>query len=422
MKKFLTALVLLFSFFTLFAQIPSKKELLSTPELTAAFLYAYPVTVAENTPAPKGYIPFYISHYGRHGSRWLTSDGDYVNIYEVFNKAYSDSVLTPLGKDVRRRLAIICEDARGRSGDLTSLGVRQHRAIAERMYKNYPQVFAGDAKIDAKSTTVIRCILSMDAFCEKLKEENPDLEITRQASQRYMYYMNHTGKEYERWIRDTTLAWRANYRFLHELANPERLMSVLFTNPGYCKENMSSAAVMSGLFQIASDMQNVDPGLSLYDLFTPRELFDLWQAMNYRYYVTLSTSPESGGLAVANAINLLTDILDKAHEAVEGNGTAANLRFGHDGNITPLAGLMQLDDNRSSEKDPLKIYTVWNASVCTPKASNIQLVFFRHKKNKDVIVKILHNEREVSIPVGTDIYPYYHWQDVECFYREVMEK
>ena len=173
MKKFLTALVLLFSFFTLFAQIPSKKELLSTPELTAAFLYAYPVTVAENTPAPKGYIPFYISHYGRHGSRWLTSDGDYVNIYEVFNKAYSDSVLTPLGKDVRRRLAIICEDARGRSGDLTSLGVRQHRAIAERMYKNYPQVFAGDAKIDAKSTTVIRCILSMDAFCEKLKEEGP---------------------------------------------------------------------------------------------------------------------------------------------------------------------------------------------------------------------------------------------------------
>jgi hypothetical protein len=312
--------------------------LLSTPELTAAFLYAYPVTVAENTPAPKGYIPFYISHYGRHGSRWLTSDGDYVNIYEVFNKAYSDSVLTPLGKDVRRRLAIICEDARGRSGDLTSLGVRQHRAIAERMYKNYPQVFAGDAKIDAKSTTVIRCILSMDAFCEKLKEENPDLEITRQASQRYMYYMNHTGKEYERWIRDTTLAWRANYRFLHELANPERLMSVLFTNPGYCKENMSSAAVMSGLFQIASDMQNVDSGLSLYDLFTPREMFDLWQAMNYRYYVTLSTSPESGGLAVANAINLLTDILDKAHEAVNGNGTAANLRFGHDGNITPLAG------------------------------------------------------------------------------------
>jgi hypothetical protein len=84
---------------------------------------------------------------------------------------------------------------------------------------------------------------------------------------------------------------------------------------------------------------------------------------------------------------------------------------------------MQLDDNRvQRERSVEDFYTVWNASVCTPKASNIQLVFFRHKKNKDVIVKILHNEREVSIPVETDIYPYYHWQDVECFYREVMEK
>ena len=27
------------------------------------------------TPAPKGYEPFYMSHYGRHGSRWLIWEG-----------------------------------------------------------------------------------------------------------------------------------------------------------------------------------------------------------------------------------------------------------------------------------------------------------------------------------------------------------
>ena len=27
------------------------------------------------TPAPKGYVPYYMSHYGRHGSRWLINDG-----------------------------------------------------------------------------------------------------------------------------------------------------------------------------------------------------------------------------------------------------------------------------------------------------------------------------------------------------------
>ena len=29
------------------------------------------------TPAPKNYEPFYLSHYGRHGSRWLLNDRDY---------------------------------------------------------------------------------------------------------------------------------------------------------------------------------------------------------------------------------------------------------------------------------------------------------------------------------------------------------
>ena len=26
---------------------------------------------------PDGYTPFYVSHYGRHGSRWMTSDERY---------------------------------------------------------------------------------------------------------------------------------------------------------------------------------------------------------------------------------------------------------------------------------------------------------------------------------------------------------
>ena len=31
------------------------------------------------TKAPKGYVPFYFTHYGRHGSRWLIGDNDYTD-------------------------------------------------------------------------------------------------------------------------------------------------------------------------------------------------------------------------------------------------------------------------------------------------------------------------------------------------------
>ena len=42
--------------------------------------YAYPYPAQELpklTPAPAGYQPFFINHYGRHGSRWLTKQSSY---------------------------------------------------------------------------------------------------------------------------------------------------------------------------------------------------------------------------------------------------------------------------------------------------------------------------------------------------------
>ena len=52
-------------------------------------------------------------------------------------------------------------------------------------------------------------------------------------------------------------------------------------------------------------------------------------------------------------------------------------------------------------------------------AGNIQMVFFRNKAG-DVIVKFMHNERETSIPVETDIYPFYHWGDVRAYYLGLL--
>ena len=39
------------------------------------------------TPSPKGYEPFYMSHYGRHGSRWLTGKTSYTSVAEPLRKA-----------------------------------------------------------------------------------------------------------------------------------------------------------------------------------------------------------------------------------------------------------------------------------------------------------------------------------------------
>ena len=127
--------------------------------------------------------------------------------------------------DVRKRLHKVWEDARGCSGSITPLGERQHREIAERMYHNFPQVFRGDAFIDARSSTSLRCAMSMSYFTERLKELNPGLQVNRRAYHRYMDYIAYTSPEGEKFASEKA-PWRRGFReFEKKNVRPERLMA-----------------------------------------------------------------------------------------------------------------------------------------------------------------------------------------------------
>ena len=85
------------------------------------------------TPAPDGKKPFYISHFGRHGSRYPTKPKDFSYVIETLKAAEDEHALTPLGSDVLQRVIKMEQEAYLREGELTSLGAQQHREIAERM-------------------------------------------------------------------------------------------------------------------------------------------------------------------------------------------------------------------------------------------------------------------------------------------------
>ena len=55
-------------------------------------------------------------------------------------------------------------------------------------------------------------------------------------------------------------------------------------------------------------------------------------------------------------------------------------------------------------------------------ACNIKWVFYHKKKSKDLLVKVLLNEREMSLPVATMQAPYYRWEDVRKYYQEKLSR
>ena len=405
------------------AQDAAKEDIFNDLNKAGGVYYAYPVSTVEQTATPKGYEPFYISHYGRHGSRYLIADNDYYWVLKLMRKAKDAGALTPLGLDALDRVEKVWLEAEGRGGDLSPLGVRQHRGIAERMFRTFPEVFEGRVDISARSTIVMRCAMSMDAFCERLKELNPELNITREASNRYMCYMNYHSPESNAFNAPDG-PWQEEYRkFEMSHTNGDRLVKSLFSDEKFVVRNVNPHTLMWGFYWLAVGMQDIETQVSFMDLFEPQELFDLYQSFNYRFYVGDSNYPGSNGMLLDNAKPLLRNVIESADAVIASGKTGATLRFGHDGNLIPFTGLLGMEGCYASVENPADFYKHFVSYEISPMAGNVQIIFFRNKKNHDdIIVKFLHNERETSVPVETDIYPYYHWNDVRSYYMGILEE
>ncbi len=425
--KYLHIISLLFFCFLPLSAQNVKEEIAEDLDKAGNIYYVYKGGQGNYTAPPEGYIPFYISHYGRHGSRWLTRDSEYESVMEVFDDAIEAGALTEFGKDLYRRVKIVFDDGIDRGGDLSPLGALQQKEIAGRLYLAYPEVFQGKAAINAVSTFIPRCILSMAAFCERLKELNPSLVISRDTGRRFTRYLNcfdastHPDLSPDfKHIRSKTAEWRMAYDAMApDYVSTESIMDKVFLKTDF-RNKVDSVELVKGLYFFAVSMQGVGKKVDLYDLFTPEELYRISIYENYRYFVTNGPSDLNLNYPEYYAKLLLSDFISKADIALKEGNVAADFRFGHDTNVMPLLTMLQFSeyDFDGSVTDPAEVAEFWPLYKLSPMAANIQFVFFR--KEKDVIVKIMHNETEMHLPLKAVYGPYYKWKDVRKFYVDYM--
>lgn len=353
-----------------------------SPQQMGGVYYAYPIENGEATPyiqdAPEGYKPFYISHYGRHGSRWLTNDARYIWVNKYFD---DDKNLTKLGKSVKKRLAKVWENAQGNGGQLTALGARQHRGIAKRMYQNFPKLFTEDAHITAHSSVVNRCRTSMLAFLGELEKQAklpPIAAITDSADMAWIAYTSPEEKAHEN---------RTNVPLM---ISPARFVKALFVDSSKVK---NPTKLLTEMHTIASDMQDVELNVSLYDLFTPEEMEAVYNKNNKSMTMVHGDLIENEGIPARSAISLWQRIETEADAAIARGGVGADLRFGHDSNLYRLFTLMGID---------LPDYPYNYMDEILPMAANLQMIFYRNAQG-DVKVQLLHNEKSIGLMSWTEL-------------------
>ena len=405
----------------------------------------YPAT-KQLTPAPKGYVPFYMSHYGRHGSRWLISTDSYTSVTRPLQQAQKAGKLTAKGEEVLRLVEQFVSlpvadyptldgkysGAQLRLGDLSTVGERQHHGIGRRMAQHFPEIFKQkDVMIDARSTVVNRCILSMMAECEELAAANPTARIHNDVSEALQYYLNAPRSPF---LRSKGRVGRELRRTPSKRLNPDRLIGELFSDAKWVKENIQPLSFMYNLFDVVTNMQSHDTDIDLFSIYTDDEIYEQWRMRNIGWYVDYGPAPLTGGVMPFTQRNLLRNIIETADTI---RHTQATLRFGHEVCVMPLACLLELDSCGVQISDLDQLDKVWRNYKIFPMACNIQLIFYAPKEKvkrmvngqwsmvnaqDDVLVKALLNEREVSMPVATTQYPYYKWSDLRKYYLDKLDR
>lgn len=414
MKKILTTLLLTLLTITAWAQQNSVlDQLKADPRKAYGTDYPYAFTNARLTKAPSGYTPFYISHYGRHGSRYYWNGLLYKELDSLLTTAHRKQQLTAEGEAFYERFEAAKDELTTGVSELSDLGWEQHQRIARVMYNNFPEVFKNGGNVLAIASLSGRCVLSMSGFCQELVQCNPKIEIREQSS---------------RFTLDGVVPGDRQNPVKHNFPKPkpryesnrdkfqgadtlrDAVIKRVFTSTEGLPGNLHH--IGSNLINLYTSLPNIGHEGMMGNIITDEEIAAQWEASNLGAYSWLF--PDQYVM-----IPILEDIIRKTDAVLDGSSDRiADLRFGHDNCLGPLTILMGINGADLDPEDPYEVkncYQSWE----TCKASNLQLIFYRGKKaSDDILVKCLLNGEEARLPVPTTNYPYYKWSDFRKFYTD----
>ena len=369
---------------------------------------AYNLTL---TKAPKGYRPFYISHYGRHGSRYYWNSHLYKELDTLLTTAHQRHQLTAEGEAFYTRFMAAKDELMTGVSELSDLGWQQHQRIARTMYNAFTDVFRRGGNVMAVSSLSGRCVLSMSAFCQELVQCNPKLEIREQSSRFTLDGVVPGDRQNPK----RRIFPRPKPRFEQnrsQFKGADTLAQTIVRRVFVSTDSLPGRLhrVGSNLINLYTSLPSIGHEGMMGNLVTDQEIADQWESANLGTYGWLFPDQYT-------TIPILQDIISKADAVLDGTSDhLADLRFGHDSWLGPLTILMGINGADRDPEDPYEVKNCYqNWQTC--KASNLQLIFYRSKKHPDdILVKCLLNGAEARLPVNTDCYPYYKWSDFRQFY------
>lgn len=391
-----------------------REEVRKDISLAAGLETPYDCSSKKLSPAPKGYEPLFIEHYGRHGSRYAYSRKIYTYPLECLRAGAASGNLTKRGFKLLEDMEAFWEKNQYKVGDLSPLGWKQHSWIAGNMVETYPSAFKKGSVVDACSSASVRSIMSMTAAVSSISREAPKADVYAHEG---MLDIQATRPN----TNDNPFAYKgpktifpypessAEY-FYRRFPQYNTALGRIFKDPAAAMEGKSIYSFFFYYDMLVVSQPNLpkEDRLDCSGLLTDEELAILWETDAYerlREYLPYRIP----------CCSVIDDVIAKADARLKAGSRGADLRFGHD--HVMMALLMAMDiDGFGYLPVAVDDFVYYFQTFRSPKATNLQFVFYTPKrgKSKDVLVKVVFNGEEATIgnlqPVEG---PYYRWDSVK---------
>lgn len=385
--------------------------------------YPEPISKEESAP-PKGYVPFFINHIGRHGGGTISSSESIDYLLFHLQEAAKVGKLTSQGSELHSQLRKLKETLNGHWGELTTSGHAEQVGIAHRLAARYPELFkhtnGSQLTITAISSPVARCMNSMYVFVNNIKNishSNIIVKTTYNKENLPILDFFNLNSSYIRYYNKGN--WRERFsQFKRQKLNPERIIALIF-KPTYKVNFDIQCNFVLALFGTRNALLNDSRSLNLNQYFSSTDLISLWSIRNVWDYLSHAGSGEDNFLAIRVAAPLLMDIITTTDKAILSQKQLATLRFAHAETLIPLIALMGIPEGVAHIANPHQLCRYWRNFEVAPMAANLQWIFYQDPSG-NVIVKVLLNEKETTLPIESNIAPYYSWNKVKRYYSEQL--
>lgn len=425
MLHFIRVTVLITGILTGSFALPAQAQ---TNVLFAGTKTPYPMPAQHYTPAPAGYNPVFINHVGRHGSRFFTKAGSDVQVLQVLEAAQKSNALTPLGRQLLAMTQRFVNIQKGNYENITALGATEQRLIGQRLLCNYRQVFAGKG-LEIYATHKVRTQQSATAFLDSFASYTgrKDYKILPDSVDTLLRFYD-LSPSYQAFKKSAAVQ-QAIDSLLNDKKTDryaQQVCSRLFT-PAYHPDAVAFTTnlydVYCGAFSIPVEMKTHGypaQSLNFRLAFTSQQLqwFDFINGA--ADFLEKGAGRDTAGIQATVATPLLADFIKTTSEVAEHTRqTDAILRFTHAEAISPFATLLGIPQASVPAASVYQYNKHWLPEAIIPLSANIQWIVYSN--GAGYLVKVLLNEKEVTLPIATQHWPYYTWEGVKQYYMKKLE-